>query len=289
MNAAMSMHATIMHFASCFPDWNSLDSVRRAHSDLEAAALIFFALLVVCEALAHLSDDKKAERRFDKIGIVFFALAVLAEIAAYPYGQRNDTLSDQAMASLQTSARDANDRATAAQNRADAAENHAAEVQESVAPRRLTGKQASVIAARLLRFSGQPVVAFSHTFDVESAVLAAEILATLKSAKWDMNSTVGVSGPVFQWVQAPSVPVTGIFIEAATDKRSQLAARALSQELSSNGFSCRIRKKGLIGIWKKPPVVLIDVEPRPEGPQGEAKLRAEVNKKQASSNHTANP
>ena len=106
-NAAISMHATIMHFATCLPDWNSLDSVRRAHSDLEVTALVFFALLVVCEALVHLSDDKKTERRFEKISIVFFAIAVLAEIVAYPYGQRNDTLSEQIIGSLDGKARDA--------------------------------------------------------------------------------------------------------------------------------------------------------------------------------------
>jgi hypothetical protein len=100
MNAATSTHATIMHFAIWLPDWDSLDSVRRVHSDLEIAALVFFALLVVCEALAHLSDDKKKERRFDKIGIAFFALAVLAEIVAYPYGQRNDELSTATISSL---------------------------------------------------------------------------------------------------------------------------------------------------------------------------------------------
>lgn len=107
MNAAISTHATIMHFAICLPDWNSLDSVRRIHSDLEGAALVFFALLVVCEALAHLWDDKRTERRFDKIGIVFFAIAVLADIAAYSYGQRNDTLSEQVIVSLDATARDA--------------------------------------------------------------------------------------------------------------------------------------------------------------------------------------
>jgi hypothetical protein len=32
------------------PNWNSLDSVRQAHSDLELAGLVFFALLVVAEA-----------------------------------------------------------------------------------------------------------------------------------------------------------------------------------------------------------------------------------------------
>jgi hypothetical protein len=103
----MNMQATMTHFAIILPDWNSLESVRRAHSDLEAAALVFFALLVVSEALAHLSDDKKTERRFDRISVVFFAIAVLAEIAAYPYGQRNDTLSAETIGSLSEKAKEA--------------------------------------------------------------------------------------------------------------------------------------------------------------------------------------
>ena len=103
----MKMQATMMDLAIILPDWNSLESIRRAHSDLEAAALVFFALLVVCEALAHLSDDKKTERRFDKIGIVFFAIAVLAEIAAYPYGQRNDALSGRIIGSLDAETKEA--------------------------------------------------------------------------------------------------------------------------------------------------------------------------------------
>jgi hypothetical protein len=126
------MHATIMYFATCFPDWNSLDSVRRAHSFLEGAALVFFALLVVCEALSHLSDDKKTERLFDKIGIIFFAIAVLAEIAAYPYGQRNDKLSADIIGSL-------SEKATAAGAKADSAS-----IKSDV-----VGKQADAIQKRL--------------------------------------------------------------------------------------------------------------------------------------------
>jgi hypothetical protein len=92
----MNTHATIMLFAICLPDWNSLDSVRRAHNDLEGAALVFFGLLVVFDVLAHLSEDKNRNRArlFEKIALCFFAIAVLAEIAAYPYGQRNDKLSE---------------------------------------------------------------------------------------------------------------------------------------------------------------------------------------------------
>jgi hypothetical protein len=112
--AAMNMHATMMHLASCLPDWNSLDSVRRTHNDLEGVGLVFFALLVVSEALAHLSKDEKRKHAFDTLGVIFFAVAVLAEIAAYPYSQRNDTLSEQVIVSLDAKARDASTNAAKA-------------------------------------------------------------------------------------------------------------------------------------------------------------------------------
>jgi len=157
MNAAISMHATITLFATIFPDWNSLDSVRRAHSDLEGAALVFFALLVASEALAHLSDDKKTERRLDRIGIVFFAIAVLAEIAAYPYGQRNDTLSEQIIVSLDAKSREAFSNASSALTKSSIAETKAdgaamkADVAEDVAGKAKTEASSSLTITRSAR------------------------------------------------------------------------------------------------------------------------------------------
>jgi len=96
-----------MHFAMLIPDWNSLESVRRAHSDLEAVALVFFALLVLFDVLAHLSKGESRKTLLEKIGLCFFAVAVLAEIGAYPYGQRNDTLSEQTIGSLDAKVKEA--------------------------------------------------------------------------------------------------------------------------------------------------------------------------------------
>ena len=108
------MNATMMSFAISLPDWNSLDSVRRAHSDLELAALVFFALLVLFDVLAHFSEGKKRERLLEKIGLCFFAVAVLAELAAYKYGQRNDALSEGVITSLDTKAKQASSDASQA-------------------------------------------------------------------------------------------------------------------------------------------------------------------------------
>jgi hypothetical protein len=105
-----------MHFAVRIPEWNSLDSVRRAHSWLEAFALVFFALLVMFDVLAHMYEKKSDNlaHRLEKIGLWFFAIAVLSEIAAYPYGQRNDTLSEQTIGSLSQLASQAKENAKTA-------------------------------------------------------------------------------------------------------------------------------------------------------------------------------
>ena len=61
--------------------------------------------------LAHFGEEKKAEL-FEKIGLCFFGIAVLAEIAAYPYGQRNDFLAEQVIGSLDTKVRQATSNAS---------------------------------------------------------------------------------------------------------------------------------------------------------------------------------
>jgi hypothetical protein len=79
------------------PDWNSLESIRFAHSVLEAGAIIFFAALVFLDTMAHSIEEKNPlrSRAFERIGLWCFAVAVLAEIVAYPYSQRNDFLADE--------------------------------------------------------------------------------------------------------------------------------------------------------------------------------------------------
>src|SRR5579863_111116 len=51
----------MMHFWTTLWDWSSLESVRRVHSFFEGWALVFFALLVLFDVLAHLSEDNHKE------------------------------------------------------------------------------------------------------------------------------------------------------------------------------------------------------------------------------------
>lgn len=87
----------MVHPATLLPDWNSLESVRAAHNVFELSALVFFAALVVMDALAHLTEDRNpvGARSLEKIGLVCFAVAVLSELVAYPLSRRDDFLSDE--------------------------------------------------------------------------------------------------------------------------------------------------------------------------------------------------
>jgi hypothetical protein len=100
---------TPKNLALLFPDWNSLDAVRNAHSLLELWAIWLFAALVVCDVVAHLIEDsrKPLATIFERIGLLCFALAVAAELSAYEYGQRNDELSAGVITSLSTEVGDA--------------------------------------------------------------------------------------------------------------------------------------------------------------------------------------
>lgn len=87
------------------PGSSSLSLVVEIHATLEGVAIAFFVALVVFDVLAHL--NKKRETVFERIALVCFAVAVLAEVCAYPYSRRIDTLSSEANAVLNKEAGDA--------------------------------------------------------------------------------------------------------------------------------------------------------------------------------------
>lgn len=124
---------TSRNLAILFPDWNSLDSVRNAHSILELCAIWLFAALVVCDVVAHLLEDsrKSLAKIIERIGLCCFAIAVASELIAYKYGQRNDELSAGVITSLSTVAGDALKKAEAAHELAQSASDTAKPAKET--------------------------------------------------------------------------------------------------------------------------------------------------------------
>jgi hypothetical protein len=155
-----------------------------------------------------------------------------------------------------------------ATERAARLEKEAAEISESVAPRRLTKKQRALLASQLAKVAGRNVTIFSDPSDAEAAVFASDIYLTLKSAKWGVGKSPVARGGGTSMTVAPAMPSTGVDIPCGPPALHEAAGRALVRELSRMGFDSQCSAR-YTGMWP------LEVLARPEGPQGEAKTRRE--------------
>lgn len=241
-----------MHLATLIPDWNSLDSVRLAHSELELLAIAFFALLVAFDILAHFAEDKKArERLFERIGLGCFAIAIVFEIAAYIYGQRNDSLSEQLIDSLSRKAGQAFDRASdanqLAQNasaNAETANDIAGEAVTRAANARREAEIAeNVISARRVRdeqgletdlakeFKGKSIAfkSYAAISDDEPFWLCSQLVTIAKRAGVLAEDNCATE-PI------PQIPVVDLLITAPTHEEAFRLIRILKKPLRVPGI-----------------------------------------------------
>jgi len=243
-----------MHFATWIPGWNSLDSVRRIHSDLEAVALVFFALLVLLDILAHLSTNDKKKTILEKIGLCCFAIAVLAEVAAYPYGQRNDTLSGQVIVSLDSETKEAKKQAEAAESHLAEALKEATKAQVELnrlkSPRSLTNVAALVSA--LGSFKGTEFGFWGVFGDQESANLADEISVALQRAGWKPTIAPN-AGQGTSWVKLKNFPVNvgyttsaGVHIQAESEEKVETLQALSPSQLPQQFQAARALKAALV-------------------------------------------
>lgn len=153
------------------------------------------------------------------------------------------------------------------------------EIEDRVAWRKLSDKQQLEINTRLIRFSGQYVtVMYTPRDDQEAGLFSSDIKHVLGMAMWDTTAPQmrgdNPAGGIL--ASAPASIDTGVTVERTDDAASKRSSRALCDELIRNGFDCRVSPK-FLGQFK--PVVWVTVEHRPEGPQGEGKLRPQRTKK----------
>jgi hypothetical protein len=290
------------------PGWYSFSSVVAIHAALEGIAVLFFVALVVFDVLAHL--NKQLETLFERIALVCFGLAVLAEVCAYPYSRRIDTLSKEAyvatdgkIAELNKEAGDArhkagesDERAGRAFERASKADERAAKnekeaavlrkraedealarvkIEARVAWRRLTAQQKQDIGLALARsFSNQGVSLWYSQGDTESSWFAADIAEALQAAH---TLRVYPPGGIMSMLESGRLggPIrrteTGVIVQSTGDERSRQLADGIIHELTVRGFNPARQTDPPVDP-NPVPQVWVNVNPRPDGPQGEFKL-----------------
>jgi len=144
-------------------------------------------------------------------------------------------------------------------------------IEERVASRRIPERQRSELASRLKSFAGQTVSIWFKAGDHEGAMFASDIASTLKAAQWDVYAPASVMEFAEAGHRGPTTPFeTGVVVVSTGHDASIRASDAVVHELLALGFDAHKSPT----VENRPgPIVLVNVEARPEGPQGEAKLR----------------
>lgn len=222
--------------------------------------------------------------------LVVGALATIAVVASgkIKEGRLNQELkeareqiaiSNQKAAEANQKAAEANLKAAEATQKAAEATQKAAEeklarvkIEESIAWRRISNDQQSKLKNKLIKYAGHPVNFWYGAGDKEAETFAWELANTFNAAMWKVFSPASMvnlaeSGLPFG---SASPHETGVVITSSKNKSSQKASLVIVHELLSLGFdatkSSKLEEFDGQMIW-------VHVWVRPQGPQGEAKLK----------------
>lgn len=190
---------------------------------------------------------------------------------------------------LSAEASNAEREAGIAQQEAARLRDEAALIEESLVWRRLTPHDERLLTERMSEFSGQKVWIFFNFGDVEGRAFAWAIAIVLHDkagiGRVLSPATLGLGEDVnvpFDRTKAQHV-ATGILVGNSDNPRSLKAAQVLTKALRDRGFSVTLNP---IADKRKTEEISINIESRPVGPQGEAKLKLEELKKQQNSQNS---
>jgi len=211
------------------------------------------------------------------IAVILGGIWALVTLAGWAFSWKAGKLKDAALTRYQVEAKqsiaEANKAASIANQQAAAANLELALLQAKMAPRRLTKEQQERLASGVKPLAPQLASVWYGAGDKESENFSWDIASALNAAGWRVFSpastaTLAQSGKPFGTI--PRLQ-TGVVVSSNKDEPSMKAADALVRELSALGFDAR--KAANIGNGPEA-VVVVTVQARPEGGQGELKLNA---------------
>ena len=155
-------------------------------------------------------------------------------------------------------------------------------IEAAVAWRSLTKQQQQEIGSGLRsRFPSKHIVQIiCGAFDTEGSGFARDIAKALRNANFDVpppeSLAVTRTGGIRPTDPITNIP-TGVKVASAPERESIALAQAIVNELTSRGFDASMerpygKRDTTNADWSD---ISIDVQARPEGPQGEFKLEAE--------------
>ena len=216
----------------------------------------------------------------DTLGVIAILLGgiwVLVVLVGWAFSWKAGKLKDSELTRYQAEARqsiaEANKAVSIANQQAAAANLEFASLQSKMAPRRFTQEQQERLASGVKPLAPQLASVWYGAGDKESENFSWDIASALNAAGWRVFSpastaTLAQSGKPFGTI--PRLQ-TGVVVSSNSDEPSVKAADAVVRELSALGFDAR--KASKTGD-RAEPVVVVTVQARPEGAQGDQKLNA---------------
>src|SRR6266567_8492252 len=211
--------------------------------------------------------------------VAFILLAAMALVTSlgWMFSWKAERRRDEALIKYQLEAKqaiaEANKATSIANEQAAAANLELTRLQAKMLPRRLTKAQQETLASDVGSLAPQSASVWYGAGDKESENFSWDIASALNAAGWRVFSpastaTLAQSGKPFGSTYRLQ---TGVVVSSTSDESSVKAADAVVRELSALGFDAR--KASKTGD-RAEPLVVVSVEARPAGAQGDQKLNA---------------
>jgi hypothetical protein len=206
--------------------------------------------------------------------MLLIGVALVTSLGCWAFFWRSAKLKDEALryqVEAQQAIAEANKAEAIANQQAAAAKLELARLQSKMQPRRLTKEQQATLASDVSSLAPQVASLWYGAGDKESENFSWDIASALNDAGWKVFSPASTATLTQSGKPFGSMPrlQTGVLVGSNKDGASMKAADALAKELSALGFDTR--KAENIGNGTEP-LVVITVQARPDGPQGEMKL-----------------
>jgi hypothetical protein len=209
--------------------------------------------------------------------LMLLITVALVTLLGWMFWWRTASLKEQDLARYQAEAKQAIAEATKATSianeQAAAANLELARLQAKMLPRRITKEQQETLTSDVRSLAPQSASVWYGAGDKESENFSWDVASALDAAGWKVFSPASTAALAQSGKPFGSIPrlQTGVVVSSNKDAASMKAADALATELSALGFDAR--KAAEIGNGRDP-VVVVTVQARPEGAQGEMKLNA---------------
>ena len=214
---------------------------------------------------------------FGVSAVILGGILVLVTLLGWTFSWKAGKLKDEALKRYQVEAKqsiaEANKATSIANQQAAAANLELARLQGKMVPRRLTKEQQERLASGVRPLAPQLASIWYGAGDKESENFSWDIASALNAAGWRVFSPASTAALAQGGKPFGSIPrlQTGVIVGSNKDEPSMRAADTFVRELSALGFDTR--KAANIGNGSEP-VVVVSVQARPDGAQGELKLNA---------------